>query len=88
MVNEWQECRASCKNGGLGFRKRSVNCITRLYNDNDNFEMIKAMPQIECSNKIKPMVIEECKLNCNQTNETSLINSFWIVGEWTDVVFF
>jgi hypothetical protein len=87
FAGEWQICKGNCIKDGIGYRKRSVICVKKIYNQfNDEIDLV-ARPEIECSYQKKPAIIEECKAKCNMIDE-HVIKAHWHFGEWKNVLIF
>lgn len=86
-TSEWEDCSGTCLNGGKGFRKRTVLCITRNPDEHSDHVEIKAVSEIECLADLRPLAIEPCEIDlktCNYEPDDTVI-PHWIAEEWTRV---
>lgn len=89
-IGEWQECKATCATQGIGYRKRSVLCVTQKPSKiNERIEVVAQLDK-QCENLPKPNTIETCRIdleNCENKNGSSS-QAYWIAEEWNRVLLF
>lgn len=81
-TGEWQECSATCFNGGKGVKKRSILCVRQRPNELDDTKEIVVVPESECDAAARPIMVEKCELSMSKCDNQT---GYWITEEWNRV---